>query len=241
MTNTIFKIKNLNLVIDNHNLLNQFSFDFLKGERVGLTGPSGCGKSTFIKSIINNSFPKKSTYDFFSNNSIIISSYIPQNNGLLPWFSLKKNLSIFSKDTSFTENVVEHFSLKNSLYNFPHQLSGGEYQRATLANALINKPDLYIADEPLTELDITNKWKLLSFWSKHILNTNASLLLVSHDIETLSYLCDRIIVLSDKPSIIIKEIVIYSQHPRNLDFLVSTEFIDAKKELLKIISKEKLG
>lgn len=236
MNNKILEIQELKLVNGNDHLLSDFSLTLSHNERVGITGPSGCGKTTLLKSIVGSEFPKGSSAKFFLKDSTILSSYIPQNNGLMPWFSLQKNISIFSRDTEFTDKIITIFNLKNCLSNFPHQLSGGEYQRAILAAALNSNPNFYIADEPLTELDIKNKWVLLSFWSKHISDTKASLLVISHDIETLVYLCDRIVVLSDKPATILKEIKVLINHPRSVDFLVSDEFNKVKKELFNIIN-----
>lgn len=237
MEQTILNIENLNLSIENNILLNDFNLSITKGQRIGITGPSGCGKSTLIKSIINNGFPKGSNVKTFEKLDSLKSSYIPQNSGLLPWFSLQKNIDIFSNSTNITNEIIKSFNLKNSLSNFPHQLSGGEYQRATLLTAIVNNPNLFIADEPLTELDISNKWKLLSFWSKVIKMNNSSLLLVSHEIETLLYLCDRVIVLSDKPTKTTKEIEINIGHPRTIHFLTSDIFTAIKKELLEVLNQ----
>lgn len=238
MPDVIIEIEQLNLKINSIELLKDFSFQLHKGQRIGITGPSGCGKSTLIKSLIKNTFPVGTTFLTFRKKGSSIYSYIPQSNGLLPWFSLKRNLRIFTKDNTLYTQVIQQFKLSNSLNNFPHQLSGGEYQRALLAAAIINCPDVYLVDEPLTELDITNKWDLLSFWSNQIRNAEATLLLVSHDIETLIYLCDKVIVLSDKPSRVIKEFAVTEPHPRQLDFLVSDTFTNSKKHLLKTIEGE---
>ena len=96
---------------------------------------------------------------------------------------------------------------------------------------------MFFADEPLTELDIVNKWELLSFWSEKIEQSNATLFLISHDIDTLLYLCDRIIVLSDKPAQILNEFSVSVPHVRNIDFLVSESFVTSKKQLLESIQR----
>jgi ABC-type nitrate/sulfonate/bicarbonate transport system ATPase subunit len=237
--NSVIEIDSLNLYIESNYLLSKFSINISKSERVGITGPSGCGKSTLIKSIIKNYLPPNSDSAKFIKNSNANYSFVPQSNGLLPWYSLKRNLELFSKDSDYAAMTISKFKLTESLKNFPHQLSGGEYQRALLARAIINKPDIYLVDEPLTELDITKKWELLSFWSEQIILGNSTLLLVSHDIDTLIYMCDRIVVLSDKPSEIIKEFSIIEKHPRHLDFLISDDFISSKKQLLESINNGK--
>lgn len=238
MSEIVIGIENLNLKIENNILFSNFSINVLKEERVGITGPSGCGKSTLLKSIIKNKFPNGSTFSKLHKSTIASFSFIPQSNGLLPWYSLQRNLNIFKKNLTLYEDTIKKFNINCCINNFPHQLSGGEYQRALLAEGIINQPDIYLADEPLTELDITKKWELLSYWSTKIKDDNATLILVAHDLDTLLYLCDRIIVLSDKPCKIIKEFDIPQPHPRQLDFLVSGEFIHSKKLLLESIKSQ---
>ena len=237
MNEILIDIEHLNLKINEIDLLSDFSIKILKGERIGITGPSGCGKSTLLKSIINGVFPKNSNANKFFKDKGVRYSYVPQTNGLLPWYSLKRNLDIFKIDEFVYTETMNKFKLNNCINNFPHQLSGGEYQRSILASAIIHKPDVFFADEPLTELDIVNKWELLSFWIEKIEQYEATLMLISHDVDTLLYLCDRIIVLSDKSSKILDEFLINTSHVRNKDFLTSNTFNDSKRQLLGTIQQ----
>lgn len=239
MQKKIIHIKGLNLKIGNQKLTSKLNFSVKKEQRIGITGPSGCGKTTLLKSILLNNFDDTATFDNIEINSKLNVSYMPQSTGLLPWFSLKKNFDIYKTDKTLYKEVIKKFNLTNNLNSFPNQLSGGEYQRSILASAIINKPELFIADEPLTELDLSNKWEFLHYWSKKISEFKSSSVLVSHDIETLMFLCDTIIVLTDKPSTIKKEINIKTKHPRKIDFLISDEFIEVKKNLLNTIKNKK--
>jgi ABC-type nitrate/sulfonate/bicarbonate transport system ATPase subunit len=240
MAEILIDIEHLNLKIKEIDLLPDFSIKILKGERIGITGPSGCGKSTLLKSIVKGILPKNSNANKFFKNKNAQYSYVPQTNGLLPWYSLKRNLAIFKKDESLYTETINKFKLNNCINNFPHQLSGGEYQRSILTSAIIHKPDVFLVDEPLTELDIVNKWKLLSFWSEQIKQSYATLILISHDIDTLLYLCNRIIVLSDKPSQILDEFSINIPHVRDINFLISKNYVASKKQLLESIQRNNL-
>ena len=235
MSKNLVEINELSLSIGNLALTKEISFSIRANERIGLTGPSGCGKTTLLQSIIAQNFPQYSSFSNFRIEEETTFSYLPQTDGLLPWYSLGENLKIYSKNNSVLEEVLQVTRLGNNLNSFPNHLSGGEYQRSILACSIVNEPNIFIADEPLTELDFSNKWRLLEYWSKKVKDFNSSLLLVSHDIDTLCYLCDRIIVFSDKPSTIKQEIKIKEEHPRKLNFLVSKEFLDAKGKLLEII------
>ncbi|GHT39954.1 ABC transporter ATP-binding protein [Bacteroidia bacterium] len=238
MHDTVIEIEKLFLKMKGNDLLSDFSIKISNGERIGITGPSGCGKSTLLKSIIKGSFPKDSTTNKFLKNKDLIYSYIPQTNGLLPWYSLQKNLEIFKKNESLYEETINRLKLTNCLNNFPHQLSGGEYQRSILATAIIYHPNVFFADEPLTELDIVNKWDLLSFWSEKIEQSKSALIMISHDIDTLIYMCDKIVILSDKPATILNQFSINIPHTRSRDFLVSDDFINFKKQILESIQKK---
>ncbi len=228
----LIDIKLLNLSVNDLELTYNLSLCLKKGERIGITGPSGCGKSTLVKSILSESAGSNSTYEKFKIDPKIKFSYIPQSSGLLPWFSLRKNFELFNCGFKY-EDLISEFKLGAVLNSFPSQLSGGEYQRATVALSIVNKPDVVIADEPLTELDIANKWRILHYWSTLIHKYTSSLLLVSHDLETLIYLCDRILILSDKPSTIIKEIDVRTKQVRSIDFILSDEFLRTKKAILE--------
>ncbi len=235
----MIQIENLFLKINGLSLLNDFNISLNLGKRIGITGPSGCGKSTFIKSIILNNFPKGSNYKIFKSDISDVNfkiGYIPQNSGLLPWFSLKKNLELFSSDDDLLQEIITNTELSYNLNSFPHNLSGGEQQRALLACSIALKPKLFIADEPLTEIDFSRKKDILNYWSKKIKEFNSSLLIVSHDIDTLLFMCDEIILLSDKPSEILKKIEINNKpHPRSFDIVLSEEMIDYKRKLINKI------
>jgi len=233
--NIHLNIENLNLLISNQLLLTNFNLSLNIGERIGLTGPSGCGKSTLLKSIISGKFPTSSSFNAFSKSEIKKIGYVPQTNGLLPWFSIKKQLSIFSQKPNHINEVATNLKINLCMNNFPDEISGGEAQRSLLCCSILSNPDLYIADEPLTEVDLELKWRILKYWSKIIFESKSSLLIVSHDLDTLTYMCDKIIVLSEKPSKIIKILEINNNHPRDFKEILNSS---ARIEILnKIISE----
>ncbi len=231
-------IENLTLKLGSLILFNEFSIEVKKNKRIGISGPSGCGKSTFLKSIIHQKFPPNSTFDKFflpQNFEELKIGYIPQTNGLLPWYSLKRNLELFTSDKIHIDEIVDSTELSGSLNIFPNDLSGGEYQRALLACSLLLKPLFFIADEPLTEIDFMRKWKLLKLWSSKIKEFNSTLIIVSHDIDTLLYLCDEIYLISDKPSNILQKFHIENQqHPRGQETLFNSEMIEIKKQIANL-------
>lgn len=233
----LLNIKGLNLKIENKVLLKNFNFSISRGIRIGITGPSGCGKTTLLRSIISGIFPNHSTVKSFDKTNINKIGYIPQSDGLLPWFTVKKILNVFVDNSiSDINSFTKELDIENCINSFPNEISGGENQRVLLCCSIISKPDLFIADEPLTEIDLEKKWRILKYWSKIITDINASLLIVSHDVDTLTYMCDEIILLSDKPSTILKTIINKSSYPRNQNDLINSQI---RKEIYQSLLHHK--
>jgi len=242
----LIDIADLELRIQDKLLLSTFSLQQFEGKRVGISGPSGCGKTTLLRSLINGFPPKRSTLKKFKIYSKYIA-YVPQEAGLIPWFSLRKNLDFFLKK-SFTkeysknntvQRIANEYGLESCINNFPNMLSGGEYQRAVLACATIAKPKLFIVDEPLTEVDNLTKWTSLESFSAEIEQTGSSLLIVSHDVDILSYLCDEVILLGDKPAKIVLHHHLPGKHPKKRDDLAIGSLYEAREKLFESLIKNK--
>jgi NitT/TauT family transport system ATP-binding protein len=232
-------IHELQLFIDSKQLFSSFNLSLKPTERVGITGPSGCGKTTLIRGIIQGQLPVRSNYKIFNVPKTGIS-YVPQTGGLIPWFTLKRNLIFFfSKtndkflDKNLIEDIVKGYGLDNCLETFPANLSGGEYQRAVLACATVTQPKIFLIDEPLTEVDTRMKWIALETLTKAVTKNSAALLLVSHDIEILTYLCDKVIMLGNEPVLIIQKHILPGRHPRDRLDLMEGDLMKAREKLLK--------
>jgi ABC-type nitrate/sulfonate/bicarbonate transport system ATPase subunit len=191
-------IEGLTLRIRDRILIEGFNFQLAAGSRVGITGPSGCGKTTFLRNTVGRQITPPSSavrFDFCADRV----GYVPQQGCLLPWYSLRRNVEVFAHHVTnrkeWCNNVLELVELEDVAGNSPEKLSGGELQRARLACAIASQPALFCADEPITEVGIEQKWRLLRKWSDEMNRRSTSLLLVSHDVETLFYLCDELVVL----------------------------------------------
>jgi len=155
-------------------VLKNLSYNFNKGKIYSLMGPSGSGKSTLLNLISLIDRPSLGSIKFndklvnFSNNKINdifraknIGIVYQQNNLLADFTALENvylaNLSINNdKDSAITKAKVllKKIGLSNRLNHFPSQLSGGECQRAAIARAIINDPEIILADEPTGSLDL---------------------------------------------------------------------------------------
>lgn len=239
-------IDSLNLNIGNRSLLQKFSLQLSQGERIGLTGPSGCGKTTLLHSIISRKLPEGSSSTKFDicNNHF---GYAVQRGGLFPWYSLRRNIEFAALEaeepqptTELIEYLLDHYELNAVADNYPDELSGGEYQRASLATAISSRSRILIADEPLTGVDNSTKWKVLEQLTNDLIERNSSLLLVSHDVDMLVFLCNKVIVLGGSPANVIETIEISSPAPRFRHDLLNLNFMNIREALFRILINNKL-
>lgn len=196
--------------------LNGVSFEVDKGEFVGIMGPSGAGKSTLLNVI--------STIDTVTSGSITIGDqsicgiqepalsdfrrnrlgFIFQDYNLLDTLTLQENIAlplILSKKKASqidrqVKDVAMQLGIEKLLKKYPCEVSGGQRQRASAARAIVNKPEMILADEPTGALDSKSAKDLLQ--CMHDLNEEqlATILLVTHDAFAASF-CQRILFIKD--------------------------------------------
>lgn len=196
----------LSLTIGERALMHEMSFQLFKGEKIGITGPSGCGKTTLLREIVKGKLSKSFKAKRFEVADARFA-YVPQQNGLVPWWSIRRNLLFAARRSVNSQsaneqiaNIAESYGFKQVFDNFPDQISGGEYQRAVLACAVVSNPEILVVDEPLNGVDIYTKWEILEQFAADIVQKEIGLLMVSHDIEVLCFLCDHVLVLRGQPA-----------------------------------------
>ena len=175
--NSFLELKNIskNFNIEKKiKVLNKLSFNFKKGKVYSLMGPSGSGKSTLLNLISLIDRPSNGSIKFNNNlinfkenneNDIFRAKKIGivyQQNNLLPDFTALENLYLASLSIndhkkiaiSKAKKLLKKIGLLNRADHYPSQLSGGEAQRIAIARAIINDPDIILADEPTGSLDM---------------------------------------------------------------------------------------
>ncbi|HSX47829.1 MAG TPA: metal ABC transporter ATP-binding protein [Patescibacteria group bacterium] len=208
----IIEAKGLSAGYRNKVIWDNADFCIKKGEFVGVLGPNGAGKSTLIKLLLGLNSPLRGSLKLFNNlpkRGNLKIGYVPQrriideqNNievyefirmGLIgtKWgFSLPNKTKV---ERNEIYKILEETNSKELAHRPIGQLSGGELQRIFLAQALINKPDLLLLDEPLTNLDIRREAELIRLIADIVKSHEITVLLIAHDINPLLPYTDNLI------------------------------------------------
>ena len=211
--NTLLQFSDVHLQYQNGQNLTEvikgINFSINQNERLAIVGKSGSGKTSLLMLMAGLEKPtlgsikfqnqELTTYsedqltDFRKKNiGIVFQSFY-----LIPSYTALENVAL-SLEINFQKNalvqaeeILTDLGLKDRLYHFPNQLSGGEQQRVAIARAIINKPELILADEPTGNLDEDNSQVIADLLFKVSQKYQKSLCLVTHDLE-LANKCDRL-------------------------------------------------
>ena len=201
--NNYIKIKNLTKKYEKNKtikVLNDISFNFESGKTYSITGPSGSGKSTLLNllSLIDN--PTTGSIEISSNkiklnnkveNDLIRAKKIGiiyQDKNLLSDFTALENVYLPNllitkekqKSLNLAKKLIKNVGMSSRINHFPNELSGGENQRIAIARALINDPDIILADEPTGSLD-SDYAKLIFKMLFNLKNKNRIIIFATHN------------------------------------------------------------
>ncbi|MCR4750132.1 MAG: ABC transporter ATP-binding protein [Lachnospiraceae bacterium] len=184
-------------------VLKHVSLQINEGEILGLVGESGCGKSTLAKTIIGLLKPQSGRVNTkYPNTQMIFQDpYGSLNPTKTVGFIMEeplKNLTEMSEQErrALAEEMITRVGLDPMyLSRYPSELSGGQRQRVCIATALMLKPKLIIADEPVSALDVTIQAEVLKLMSDLHNELGISFLFISHDLRVVYKMCDRILVM----------------------------------------------
>ena len=184
-------------------VLHDVDFSVRHGEILGLVGESGTGKSTLARVILGMVKPEKGQVIHHTPRPQIIfqDPYSSLNPAYSAWWSVEEPLRIYGKySTEERKERVRDMLLKVGLpeecYDVkPDELSGGQRQRVSIAAALIRRPRFIIADEPVSALDVTIQAQILKLLRQLRDELDLSYLFISHDLNVVYQLCDRVLVM----------------------------------------------
>ena len=204
------RIQNVEKSFDNVKVLNDFSLDIKPGSFVSLIGPSGCGKSTLLRII--GGLEKASSGQIFLDGEKITKAgsdrgFAFQGSNLFPWLSVRENISfglkarkIYKDKKNDVADMINLVGLSGFENSYPHQISGGMQQRASLARALVGHPKVLLLDEPLGALDAFTRMNLQDEILRIKNENDMTMLMVTHDVDEAIYMSDKVVVMSARPS-----------------------------------------
>lgn len=226
--------------------LNHLDADIKAGEFICLIGPSGCGKSTFLRLIAGLSEPTSGVITL-DEQPIKEPGYerglVFQDPTLFPWLNIYENIAyglktrhVYKAHKQDVADFIHLVGLDGFEKSYPHQLSGGMAQRASLARALVNNPKVLLLDEPLGALDAFTRMnmqdEILRIWKER----GTTMIMVTHDVDEAIYLSDRIFVMTPRPAKIeeIIEVLIGrgENQGRQRD---SSDFLRLRSKILQIL------
>lgn len=213
-------------------VLNDLTLVVNPGEIVVLVGPSGCGKTTILNLLSGHIEPVSGT---IQREGVIRTVY--QHDSLFPWLTVSENISIGlrliedeARRRKELDELVALVHLGDFRNHYPHQLSGGMRQRVELARVLAGESDILLMDEPFSSLDYQARLRMRRELIRLLEKRPRTVVFVTHDIEEAAQLADRVLVLSNRPATICRELPISALQPRDL---TDSEVIEAMKEIFK--------
>ena len=248
----ILQVKQISKTFHNENsnyeLLRNINFNVSKNEVIGIRGGNGKGKTSLLNIILNLDKPTGGEIIYKENITVgvVFQNY---SSTLLPWLSAKENiiLPLKLKDHADIKNQYSSVLKKIGFENFPfdlypNQLSGGQKQRVAIARALINNPDLLILDEPFSSIDSKSSIEIQKIIDTIVSETEISIIIISHNIDELIFISDRILLLGGKPTEIKEDFKVSDERPRKKDFFTSNHFNDLRTQILtkeyKLLNEE---
>lgn len=201
------EVKNLvKSYVDGAPVINDLSFSVNKGQLISFVGESGSGKSTFLRCLSGLEKPNSGIVSLndqvINGENVFITpqkrkiGYVFQDYPLFPHLNIKENICFNLQNIYYKnfEKIIDLTNLKNLLERFPHEISGGEQQRACIARSIIREPDLLLLDEPFSNLDANIKFLIRDEICRIIRKSEITTILVTHDINDALNISDKILI-----------------------------------------------
>jgi NitT/TauT family transport system ATP-binding protein len=210
-------------------VLNNISLSINSHEYISVVGPSGGGKSTLLRIMMG--LEKCTSGEVMIKGEQLKDKVDPhmamvfQSFGLFPWLTVVENVEFglesihISKEERRKKSVsiIQEVGLEGFENAYPRELSGGMKQRVGIARALVLDPEVLLMDEPFSALDPLTaealREEILKVWSNR-LTTPDVVMMVTHNVEEAVYLSDRVVILSQRPARVVKDLYIDIPRPR---------------------------
>jgi ABC-type Fe3+/spermidine/putrescine transport system ATPase subunit len=210
----MIELKNISYSYGNNAVLEGFDLELQANKLICLLGSSGCGKTTILRLIAGLETPQKGEVSIGNkclslNGKLLVEAhhrnigFIFQDLALWPHFSVYKNIA-FGLGERKAKNIkktvfemLEFFGLQEYANKFPHQLSGGQKQLVAISRSLVLKPEILLMDEPLANIDVKLKRRILEHIKSLRNEFNLSIIYVTHDHREAFAVADEVLVLNE--------------------------------------------
>ena len=217
MSDSILTVEDLHVRYGSYEAVKGVSFDLRKGEILGIVGESGSGKSTIARTLIglqkaSSGFLTRPLPSVTSLQMIFQDAVGSLNPRMTVRQTLEEVLEVKRTENLTVKQLLDFVGLSSAVLDqYPREMSGGQCQRVSVARALACRPDILIADEPVSALDVSVQARILNLLRDLRHDLGLTILLIAHDLSVVKNVCDRIAVM---------------EHGRFVDFGPATEVFD---------------
>jgi len=230
-------------------VLDGISLTVRAGEIVGVFGPNGCGKTTLIRICAGLLSPDEGRVEVDGKDPHAAEiGYVPQNyrESLFPWLTNLENIAFPLKLRGVSEQerrrrvyaLLSRFGIELPLDRYPYASSGGEQQKVAFLRAVVIEPRVILADECLAALDFQSRIEVQDQLLSFLRDIGTATLFVSHDPEEAAYMSDRVVVLTDKPTEIAREVQVGLPPLRQQAMKLSADMLSARQQIVSLMVGE---
>lgn len=220
-------VRNLTKKFGDLLVLDNLSFQIQQGEFVCVVGPTGCGKTTFLNLLTRIYEPTQG--ELYIDGEVADPrkhsiSFVFQEPSAFPWLTVEENLAFGLKVKHLPQKKIDErinmildlMGLQKFRKSYPEELSVSAVQRAIIGRSFVMEPDLLLMDEPYGQMDVKMRFYLedevIRLWRE----LGSTVVFITHNIEEAVYLANRVLVLSNKPTVLKEEVKIDMPYPRNI-------------------------
>jgi len=195
-------------------VLDNFSYSFEKAKTTCMIGPSGCGKTTILRLIAGLEVPQMGIIKIdetvaTENEKILLPphkrkiGFVFQDLALWPHFTVFRNIAFGLKDrkeekaSHQVKQILDLFGIADKAKKYPHQLSGGQKQMVAIARSLVHRPEIFLMDEPLANIDVKVKDNILAHIRQLQEQFQFTMLYVTHDHQEAMRTGNKILVMNE--------------------------------------------
>jgi len=226
--------------------LDQVDLDIPRGKFTVLIGPSGCGKSTLLYMMAG--FEKPTSGVIYLDGDPIVKpgpdrGFVFQDYALFPWKTVLGNVMFGLETTGWKKKdaeakareYIKMVNLEGFEHAYPHTLSGGMKQRVGIARALAYQPNVLLMDEPFGALDAQTRKFMQQELERILMQTQLSVVFVTHSVIEAVYLADRVIVFTARPGHVKGIVEVDLPRPRRY---TDDAYLDVREQVLGLLQEE---